>query len=456
MNGFLQADRSRRGFLRLSAQGAGMAATWLTLGGATTGSVDTSGYKALVCVYLAGGNNGFNMIVPSGGAAYATYQQSRSNLALTPADLIALDGKASDGNAYSLHKAMGPVADLFKAGRVAVLGNVGTLALPTSLAQAQAWQVPLQLYSHIDQQTEWMTSLPDRTERTGWAGRIADLYAAQGFAAKLAVNISIGGNNYWQEGATTMPYTLGLGDPAVLALANNPYYLSGARRTLTQDLINLAASDPNLMTSEDAGVEIASAQKVATVQNAFAAAGSLSTTFPVYTGDSAIGAQLQQVARTIKAHASLDARQIFFVRMGGFDTHNGELATQASLFTSLGANMNAFWQAMNEIGAQNDVTLFTMSDFGRSLGSNGDGSDHAWGNHHLIMGGAVKGGYYGTMPDLTIGGKDDVGAGRLLPSTSTDQYGATLARWFGVSDDQLGTVFPNLGNFATRDLGFLP
>lgn len=458
MNDFIHTLRSRRDFMRLAAQGTVASTAWLTLGGATSTSVDTSGYKALVCIYLAGGNNGFNMVVPTTNAAYATYAASRSNLALPQSQLLPLNGRANDGNAYGLHPMMSEVQALFNAGRVAVLGNVGTLVQPTSVSQARAGSVPLprQLFSHLDQQTEWMTSLPDRADRTGWAGRIADLYVQQGFSPNLAINVTIGGSNYWQEGGRTMPYTLGAGGAPILSVTANNFYRGGTRAQVAQDLINQAAADANLMTAEFANIEISAASKVATVNNAFQAAGDINTVFPSFTADSGLGVQLRQVARAIKARTALDSRQIFFVRLGGFDTHNNELSIQNSLLRTLSANIDAFWQAMNEVGAQNDVTLFTMSDFGRSLGSNGDGSDHAWGNHHLIMGGAVRGGYYGQMPDLTVGGANDVGNGRIVPTSSTDQYGATLTRWFGVPDGQLNTVFPNLANFNTRSLSFLP
>jgi uncharacterized protein (DUF1501 family) len=193
------------------------------------------------------------------------------------------------------------------------------------------------------------------------------------------------------------------------------------------------------------------------VNNAFTAAGDLATPFPAYDNDSGLGAQLHEVARCIKARSQIgDARQMFFVQLNGFDTHNGELATQASLLTILSKNMNAFYAALTEIGMQNNVTTFTASDFGRTLGSNSDGSDHAWGGHSMVMGGAVQGGkYFGTMPSLVINGADDVGNGRLVPTTSTDQYNATMAQWFGVGASDLTSVFPNLANFTTANLGFL-
>lgn len=453
-------DYSRRDFMRLGARTAASSAMLMTLGGfqrVSAAVADTSGYKALVCVYLTGGNNGFNTVVPLTPAANAIYAASRSNLALSKSILLPLLGTASDGNAYGLHPSCLELQTLFNTGRLAVVGNVGTLVQPTTLAQAKAGSVPLplQLFSHLDQRTAWWTSVPNRAERSGWAGRIADLYVNQGFSPRLAMNINVGGANYWQEGRTAMPYVLGTsGAPTLVATSNN--YRNGRRAQTAQALINQAANDPSLMVGEFAGIETNAGRKVTVVNDSLSAAGNLLTPFPRYNGDNDLGAQLHEVARCIKAHAQIgDSRQMFFVQIGGFDTHNNELATQANLLRIVSQNLNSFWLAMNEIGQQNNVTTFTASDFGRSLGSNGDGSDHAWGNHHLVMGGAVKSGFYGKMPSLALNGPDDIGNGRILPTTSTDQYAATMARWFGVNDADLNSVFPNLANFSLRNLGFL-
>ncbi len=455
MKHLLGNSYSRRDVLRFGAYGAATSAMWLTLGGSSAPNIDSSGYKALVCVYLAGGNNGFNMIVPTSRKLYDVYARSRTNLALPMEQLLPLNGEASDGFSYGMHPAMSEARDLFNAGHIAVMGNVGTLKQPTKLSDARAGAAPLQLFSHLDQQTEWMTSLPNETSRVGWAGRIADLYVQQGLNAKLAVNIAVGGSNYWQEGASTQPYTLSPGEIAMLKVTNNENYRGGARRRVALDLLQQGSADSNLMVAQFANIELLAASKAGIARSALNNAGDFTTPFPFDRVNSGLNEQLHQVARTIKAHAALDTRQIFFVQLNGFDTHNGELSTQQDLLGILSANMKSFWMAMNEIGIQNDVTLFTMSEFGRTLSSNGDGSDHAWGNHHLVMGGAVQGGFFGTMPDLALDGADDVGAGRILPSTSTSQYGATLTRWFGVPDAQLNTVFPDLANFPTRTLPFL-
>ena len=332
------------------------------------------------------------------------------------------------------------------------------------MAQAQSGSVPLppQLFSHIDQTNQWMTSNPQSQDLFGWAGLVADLFASKGVGANLAYNVNIGGTNTWQNGKTTLPYVLGTSGAPSLNVLGNPYHLNGARVKVVQDLLGQAAADPNVMVSQYQAIVANADAKVSVVTNALTAAGDLTTQFPNnsgdggQSGDSDLDKQLHEVARVIKANQQLgDARQIFFVQILGFDTHNGELATQGRLLQYVSSYLNNFWTAMGEIGMQDSVTVFTMSDFGRTLGSNGDGSDHAWGNHQLVLGGAVKGDYYGTMPSLKIGGPDDFSSGRLVPTTSSDQYAATIAQWFGVAQADLPGVFPNLHAFSQSNLGFL-
>lgn len=460
MNNSTSAALSRRQFLSNSARLAAGSTLLGTVGSfqrAFAATADTSGYKALVCLYMAGGNDGFNTIVPRTATGYTTYAATRRSLALTQTELLPLNGVASDGNAYGFNPSCADLQTLFNNGNMAILGNVGTLVQPTSVAQAKAGTVtlPLQLFSHIDQQTAWWTSIPDQAARFGWAGRVADLYNAQGYTPRIAMNINIGGVNYWQEGRQAMPYVLGPGGAPVLLASNDPYR-SGLRQQATKDLLAQAGNDSNLMVAELARIQNNAAAKVSIVNSALSAAGDVKTAFPSYPGDSNLGAQLHEVARCIKAQAQIgDSRQMFFVNIGGFDTHNNEKALQSAQLSIVSKNVGSFWAALNEIGAQNNVTLFTASDFGRTLTTDGDGADHAWGNHHFIVGGAVRAGYYGKMPSLILNGPDDLGAGRIVPTTSTDQYAATLSRWFGVPDAELDGLFPNLANFASRDLGFL-
>jgi uncharacterized protein (DUF1501 family) len=397
--------------------------------------------------------------VPQSAAGYSVYQQSRTGLALNPSTLLPLNGAASDGYAYGLHPSCAELRTLFNAGNAAVLCNVGTLVQPTTPAQARANGVPLppQLFSHIDQQTAWQTSIVNSPKRYGWAGRVADLYAAQGTHSNLGMNINVGGPNYWQEGVRTNPYVLGANGAPVLTDASSTSYRNGLRAQAVQALVSQAGSDSNLLVSQYAAVQNSAASKVVTVNNAFSAAGDLTTAFPSHDQDNGLGQQLHQIARMIKARSQIgDARQIFFANIGGFDFHQNHLTSQNLMLQLVSQNINAFWTAMGELGMQKNVTLFTASDFGRTLGSNGSGTDHAWGSHHMIVGGAVQGGkYYGQMPSLKVGGADDLGSGHIIPTTSTDQYAATLAQWFGVAAADLPALFPNLNNFSAKNLGFL-
>jgi uncharacterized protein (DUF1501 family) len=421
------------------------------------------GYKALVCVALVGGNNGFNTVVPTSGGGYSTYQKSRTNLAIANGSLLPLNGMASDGNSYGLHPSCPELQALFNAGHLAIVGNVGTLVQPTTAATAQGGSVPLppQLFSHTDQLNQWSTGIPQSLDLFGWGGRVADLLAANGVTASLGYSINVGGANYWQQGKTTLPYVLGWGGAPSLNVLGKDYQ-NGTRTKAAADLLQQASGDANPFVAEYQSIIANANAKVDLVNNALKAAGDLKTAFPNNAGDGnnvgdqGFDKQLHQVARVIKAQQQIgDSRQMFYVQLLGFDTHNNELATQATLLKYVSQYLNNFWLGMNEIGMQDNVTVFTMSDFGRTLGSNGDGSDHAWGNHAFVLGGAVKGGYYGTMPELSIGGKDDFGLGRLVPTTSADQYAATLARWFGVADADMSGLFPNLKNFSTGNLGFL-
>jgi uncharacterized protein (DUF1501 family) len=429
----MKKNYSRRDFLNVGVRTVTSGALMSSLGGIqiarAASTVDTSGYKALVCLFFAGGNDGFNWIVPmAGSAASSRYLASRGSMALDPATLKPLNGLASDGFSYGLHPNCPELAALFNSGKAAVLCNVGTLTQPTSVAQAQAGITPPQLFSHLDQQTEWATGIPQGLERYGWAGRIADMLASQGVNPNLATNINVGGANYWQEGKSSNPYFLG----------SNGAEAPTENRQAAADLMSQAGQSSIPLISQYAAIRQNAVSKLSLVNNNLSTAtGNFNARFPAPSpNDSALSYQLREVARVIQAHSGIgDSRQIFWVQMGGFDTHQGQLQSHASLLTYASQYLNDFWLAMNDINMQNNVTVFTASDFGRSLGSNGDGTDHAWGSHAMILGGAVQGGqYYGTMPTLTIGGADDFNAGRIVPTTSTDQYAATLARWFGVTN----------------------
>lgn len=467
---------SRRDFIRYSGGtlvSSAMLATlppWHQALAATT-SASTTGYKALVCLWLIGGNDGFNWIVPLSDTAYQVYAANRRALALPQTGtgaIIPLNGPGSTpavdsaGNQYGIHPGCPELATLFNSGNAAVLANVGPMVSPVTQAQIANGSVtlPPQLMSHVDQTNAWATSIPNSPNRVGWAGRVADLYAAQGYTEQVALNINIGGPTYMQQGAETNMYVLGTGGAPVLDETANTNYRGGARAAAGEALLMQATTDPNLLVQEFAAVQNRAASKVGIVNNALSSAPALATTFPAYDDDSALGSQLNMVAQVINAQSQIgDARQIFFVTLNGFDTHNAELPTHATLMPIISKNMSTFFTAMKAIGQQNNVTMFTGTEFGRTISTNGGGADHAWGNHHVIVGGAVQGGqFYGTFPNLTVGGPDDYsasGTAIMIPSTATDQYFATLAAWFGVPSSSLATIFPNLANFSAQTLGFM-
>ena len=418
----------------------------------------TGDYRALVCVFLYGGNDGNNMVVPV-DARYADYAAARrqpgeGGLALSLDQLLPLT-QASGVAEYGLHPSMPELQQLWNDGALAVLFNVGTLVAPTDKADDAAGRVPRpeSLMSHQDQQNQWQTSLADRPSRTGWGGRLADRLPA----AALPSLVSVAGNVLFALGERSHPL-------AVPAAGGPSFGLSGFDGSAGSRAVRAAMDGLRGLDLDNALVKSVAGETAA----AFAASGALA---PVLSGTgsttdalfgpqpSVLGRQLLQVARIIEARAVLGAsRQIFFVSLGGFDTHNDQLNRQSPLLAEVSASLAAFHAAAVQLGVASQVTTFTLSDFGRTLApASGGGSDHAWGNHHLVLGGAVQGRQtYGVFPTLAHGGPDDFTVqGRWIPTTSTEQYAATLARWFGVAPGDLVTVLPNLGRFATGDLGFL-
>jgi uncharacterized protein (DUF1501 family) len=420
-----------------------------------------SDYKALVCLFLNGGNDANNLIVPSDTSGYNAYAAARSNLALPRTDLLQLAPKtSSDGRSFALHAAVPELHSLFHSGRAAIMANVGTLVYPTTRAQWQANSVPLprQLFSHSDQQVQWQNSVPDRPSTTGWGGRLADLVNAFNTNNEISMSISLAGKNYFQVGSKVSQYAVGTGGAVALSGSTAT---SGTEfvRFQTQKAL-FAQSQTELFDAAFAGISYSAINDAELLNAVLSRSPAITTTFPNTTA----GNQLRMAARLIAAAPTLGLkRQVFFVQLGGWDTHASQLVnatpttgTHANLLAQVSQAVNAFQNATAELGAAEKVTLFTSSDFGRTYRSNGDGSDHGWGNHQFIVGGAVKGTeIYGKMPVLTIGGPDDTTQGRWIPTTSVDEYAATLATWFGVSAADLPLVLPNIGRFAKPNLGFL-
>jgi hypothetical protein len=429
-----------------------------TIAGATIGS----DYKALVCLFLNGGNDANNLIIPT-GSGYAGYASTRSNLAIPQASLRAISPKISDGRTWGLHPSVGELQALFNSGQAAFLANAGTLVYPTTKAQYSASSIPLppQLFSHSDQQVQWQHSVPDKPTTTGWGGRIADLVNAFNSSDQISMSISVAGKNTFQVGNQVSQYAIGTGGATTLAGSTTsltPTNLDGIRFRAQKDIF--AQSQSALFETAFASASGDAIVSSDLLNAVLAASTTLKTIFP----NTSVGNQLKMAARMISASPALGLkRQIFFVQLGGWDLHAGQSTStdaatgaHADLLAQVSQAVNAFYNATVELGVSNQVTTFSASDFGRTLRSNGDGSDHGWGSHHFMVGGAVKGGeIYGKMPTLAVNGPDDTGLGRWIPTTSVDEYAATLATWFGVSSTDLPKVLPNIGRFAKPNLGFL-
>ena len=446
---------SRRDFLRLtccSAAGAAMVGGLSKFGLVSAFAQGATDYKALVCIFLFGGNDSNNMIVPI-DSRYAAYQQTRSTLAIPQAQLLPL--QIGNQATYGIHPNMPEMQSLFNNQQTfAVLANVGTLVQPTTKQQYQQFKnLPANLYSHSDQQDQWQSAQLMGTPAAGWAGKVADkVQSAYNSAAQFPPVLSVSGNTVFSTGNVTRPFTMNPGQtPGLQGFDSSA--ASQARFLATQQLLTF---DNGLSLVQSANSVTSQAVRYSVIlSDALKNIAPLQTVFPkTYLGD-----QLQQVAQVMATRSALGmGRQIFFCSYGGFDTHSDQLPQQIDLLSKLSQAMSAFYQATEELGLTNQVTTFTLSEFSRTLqpGSNG-GTDHAWGSHQLIMGGAVKGNHvYGAFPTLALAGPDDAGSnGRWIPTTALDQYAATLATWFGVQAADLPSIFPNIANFPSGDLGFM-
>lgn len=452
---------SRRAFLRRGACAAlgttGLLSTLAQLRVLAAGvaqqsdlAAPASEYKALVCIFLYGGNDANNLLIPYQQQAYNNYAQSRSILAIPRAQLLPIT--PLNGGSYALHPAAAPLQTLFQQQRIAVVANVGTLIAPVTKADYESGTaaLPAQLFSHSDQSVQWQAALPDNPRKLGWGGRVADLLTALNESNQISMSISLAGINTWQNGNSTIQYQMsGEGAVGIDMLAQE--WVPQVRKDTFNGLLDLERK--NLFEQTIATNTKRAITNERLVNAALAAVPAPTVQF----ADTELGNQLRMISRLIKAGPALGfRRQIFFASLGGWDTHDAQLTAQAELLTEFSQALAAFHQATVDYGMANQVTTFTASDFGRTFTTNGKGSDHGWGNHHLVLGGAVQGGrIYGTVPDLVVDGPNDTGYGRWIPTTSVDQYSATLARWFGVSDSELPNIFPNIGNFATNNLGFM-
>ena len=448
---------SRRNFLKhslcagLSASSAASLLGNLASTAAAVPTVQASDFKALVCVFLGGGNDGDNTLVPYSQSDYNAYATARSSIALPRTSLLPITPTTSDGRNFALHPSLPELQTLFGQKKLALVSNVGPLLAPTTRSQFLQKSVPLppQLYSHSDQQTHWQTARPGDIPQTGWGGRLADALHPYNLNPQIAMSISLAGANLFQVGSNVLPQMIASEGPIKLFYYNEGWNYPGTNFTkafLQQTSINRfeqAYRDKFKSAMEN----------TQRLSDALAQAPPTNTAFP----DNKLAKQLKMVAKMISVRNQLSLRrQVFFCFLDGFDTHGEQLTTQSTLLRQVSQSLDAFYKTTVELGVATNVTTFTASDFGRTYQSNGKGSDHGWGNHQFVMGGAVKGGdIYGTVPVQQINGPNDSGEGRWIPTIATEEYGATLASWFGVNAGDLTTVFPNLGRFGRPNLGFM-
>ncbi len=444
---------ARRHFLKLSTRLATLGLTGLGLGPGRSWFVAdaeaatvVSDYKALVAVYLFGGNDCNNVIVPVDTARYTKYQQIRAGLTLQAGNLLPQIGDAA-GNPYALHSSLVEVNALYGIGKAAFVLNTGQLEQPLTRTQYQSGVLaPSNLFSHSDQTLQAQTATSNQTIG-GWGGRLLDAFSGNDTLAAVSVSSPA---PFLQSGGGA-PNVIPPGASLNLSGMNiSPSSAAAARRAAVNAMLALDNGHPLRTAANDAfadGLQLADTlNNVGTVSN-------LATVFP----GSGLGTQLREVMKLIRLRSQLGpGRQVFFCSMGGFDTHTNQVGNHNALLTELSQAMGAFYLASVETGLSNQVTTFTQSEFGRTLQPNGTGTDHAWGSHQIVVGGAVRGGIYGQMPDFTLGGLDDANdRGVWIPKISTSQFGATLGKWFGASPGELAVAFPNLGLFTTSDVGFM-
>lgn len=441
---------SRRAFLRRAISGMGMLGLG-KLGMMNALAQTPTNYKALVCVFLFGGNDGFNTVIPMDAAPLNAYKVARGGLALPTQNTQVLPVSTSAGAQYGLNSGYLKLHPLWSQKKLAAIANMGLIMQPTTRAQYLANSAPLpsNLFSHSDQ-TVQMQSSP--TGGLGWGGRLGDAVQSMNGSANFPTAISMSGPTLFTPGNLIQNASLSPGFDLTLNGMNFwPQSAADVKKAAMQELL---AFDSGMAMVQQSNKVMTDAIALNGMLKAAGTTGGLTTVFP----GTQLGVQLREVAKIIKLRTSTGMmRQVFFCSIGGFDTHGSQDWAQWDLLTNVGDALRAFYDSTVEMGIADQVTSFTASEFGRTLQPNGVGTDHGWGSHHIMLGGAVKGGeMYGTFPNYALGGPDDSGSrGAMIPTTSVDQFGATLAKWFGVPQGSMSAVFPNIGNFGTQDIGFL-
>lgn len=455
---------SRRRFLRnmaLASGGAGLMATQGKLSlmqsalAATGNYSNIDDYKSLVCVYLFGGNDGFNTFLPNTTDEYNQYASIRGDLAIAKESLLTITG-----DQYGFHPAMPNVRDMYNDGRMAVLANVGTLLEPTTRESIQngSASLPPDLFSHSHQTEMWQTNKPpiDGITQDGWGGRMADLLEEANSNPLVPPTFTVYGQNNWQAGRFTEQFALNTTNGAESFLFLNDSGSPSWEASRSEAWNQLLSASHNHTLVREVGTSFSRARdQIAEVTAALDQAPTITTVYP---GGNTFAAQMKVVAEMIAVREILGMkRQLFFVGMGRWDTHGSQLVVHEHNLGKLDAGLKSFNDTMNELNTSDSVVTFTMSEFGRTLTVNGDGTDHAWGSHALMMGGPVAGNtVYGAMPEFVLNGPDDIGEdGRLIPTASLDQYAATLSQWMGIEASDIMELYPNLSNFSLADLGFL-
>lgn len=445
---------ARRNFLKMSARLAALGLTGLGFGPSRSffvreavAAARVADYKALVCIYMIGGNDSNNLIVPVDTARYTAYQTLRGNLALPASRLI---GPIPDpsGNPYALHSAMPELLQLYSTGHLAFVLNSGALNQPMTRQQYQQSRAaaPPNLFSHSDQTTQAQAGSSTDTT-TGWGGRLLDIFNATDSLS----SVSLSSAALFLQGVDVRGNVIPPGASLGLSgMSFSPAQASDARRQAVNAMLALDNGNP---IREAANRAFADGLQLADTIQASGNLPPLSAPFPT----TSLGNQLKEVARLIRVRSQMGpGRQVFFCSVGGFDTHSSQDGTHTSLLQQLSQAMYAFAFATLDLGVAQNVTTFTQSEFSRTMQSNGSGTDHAWGSHQIVVGGAVRGGIYGQMPTLAFSGPSDANnRGVWIPTISNAQIGATLGRWFGATQSELAWAFPNITQFPNADVGFM-